>query len=233
MGTSVPCSINSGKSALVTNAGYGIGGYGQGGYGAGATTTQSGPIYKMPIDYYLSLFTSEWQIATNMLKWAANAWQTLDDLTQFLAQMSIQDMSLQYAIGDQLDMLGVLIGQPRTINFQPSAGVSPVLDDVTYRILLTATIFKYKWDGRIGSLFLIWKAIFPQGEIVINDNQNMSATVYINGPFPSIIQDLILNGYIVPRPEGVLYNYVIGEFPMFGTDLDTTYVAGVDLGKII
>lgn len=236
MGTnSVECSANV-DNTLKTNSsggGYGVGGYGVGGYGAGQGTNQPGPIYKMPLSYYTGLFTSEWQQSYKLLAWAANAWQILDDATSFLQQTSVQDWSLTYAIGTQLDVLGAIIGQPRTVNFQPSDGVSPVLDDNTYRLLLRATIFKYKWDGKIGSLYLIWKALFPQGSIVINDNQNMSATVLINGPFNSIIQDLIMNGYIVPRPEGVLYNYVIGEFPMFGTDLNTGFIAGVDLGHII
>jgi hypothetical protein len=232
MGTSVVCSTNT-NTKIVTSGGYGLGGYGVGGYGVGEGSIQAGPIYKVPLAYYNSLFTSEWQIATKLLQWASDAWQPLDDMTSFLAQMSAQDMSLGYAIGVQLDMLGSIIGQSRTVDFQPSSGVSSTLDDDTYRLLLRATIFKLKWDGRIGSLYSIWKALFPQGEIVINDNQNMSATVYLNGPFSSIIVDLIDHGYIVPRPEGVLYNYIIAEFPMFGTDLNVTYIAGVDLGHIV
>jgi hypothetical protein len=58
----------------------------------------------------------------------------------------------------------------------------------------------------------------------------MTATVIVSGSFTSIILDLITNGYIVPRPEGVLYNYVISTLPIFGADLNNAYVAGADLG---
>lgn len=238
MGISTTACSGNQNNTLKTNlvgAGYGVGGYGVGGYGGGVG--QSGgspqPIYKMPLSYYLGLFTSEWQKSTNLLNWASLAWQPIDSMTSFLQQFSQQNFSLQFAVGVQLDAIGTLIGQSRTVAFQPSDGVSPVLDDDTYRLLLTATIFKLKWDGKIGSLYLIWKALFSQGSIVINDNQNMSATIIINGSFTSIIQDLIMNGYIVPRPEGVQYTYVVGELPMFGTDLDNTYIAGVDKGHII
>jgi len=35
---------------------------------------------------------------------------------------------------------------------------------------------------------------------------------------------------IVPRPEGVLYTYMFGDFPKFGADLNNGFVAGADLG---
>ena len=216
---------------LSNSYGYGDGGYGEGGYGYGSGSASTGPIYKLPLAYYISLFTSQWQNSPIFLNWAGLAWQPLDDLTTLLSQLS-QSFILATATGAQLDIMGQIIGVSRTVPFQPSDSVSPILDDNTYRTLLTATIYKYKWNGKIGSLYGIWKQIFPAGELVINDNQNMSATILISGTFTSIVQDLITNGYIVPRPEGVLYNYVFAELPAFGTDLDTGYIAGVDVGHI-
>jgi hypothetical protein len=60
----------------------------------------------------------------------------------------------------------------------------------------------------------------------------MSAVITATGTFSSIQTDLINHGYIVPRPEGVIYNYAIGQAgPLFGFDTNTGGIAGFDTGK--
>lgn len=204
--------------------------YGQSGYGSGRYgIADNGPIYKLPIGYYLSLFTSQYKLSKKLLDFAAKAWQPIDDLTNCLAFVT-SNYDLDNAIGKQLDVCGQLIGQSRTVAFQPSGGISPILDDFTYRLLLKARIAQNTWDGKTVSLYAIWQILFPGGRLVINDNQNMTATIIIAGGFSSIIIDLITNGYIVPRPEGVLYNYVTTTLPIFGADENNAYIAGADLG---
>ena len=181
------------------------------------------------MSYYLSLFTSQYQNSPKLLAWAQKAWTPIDDLTSCLVGIS-SNYDLSVAIGVQLDELGVSIGQSRTVGFQPSGGVNPTLDDNTYRLLLLARIAQNTWDGKIGSLYKVWQSLFPSGNLVINDNQNMTATIIVAGTFTSIILDLITNGYIIPRPEGVLYTYVTTTLPIFGADLNNSYIAGADLG---
>jgi hypothetical protein len=60
----------------------------------------------------------------------------------------------------------------------------------------------------------------------------MSCDIVLTGTFTSIILDLVVHGYIVPRPEGVLYNYIFGGLPIFGTDESNSFIAGVDLGHL-
>jgi hypothetical protein len=108
--------------------------------------------------------------------------------------------------------------------------VSPVLDDATFRIYIRAKIAQNQWDGTMLSLYPIWQTLFPGGQIIIFDNQNMTADVTLTGSFTSIIQDLITNGYIIPRPEGVLYTYLFGTLPFFGFDSDNQFIAGFDVG---
>ncbi|CAK9249995.1 unnamed protein product [Sphagnum jensenii] len=189
----------------------------------------NGPVYKLPLSYYLNLFTSEYQTCPNFLSWAAASWQPIDDLTSLLSTMP-QNFNLNSAVGVQLDTIGAIIGVSRTVNFQPSNGVSPVLNDVVYKQLLQATIGINKWDGRLVSIYDIWKSVFSSGEIVVNDNQNMTCTIIIAGVFSSIVLDLITNGYIIPRPQGVEYTYTTAPLPIFGADLNNAYVAGADLG---
>lgn len=209
--------------------------YGQSGYGSGKYgIADNGPIYKLPLGYYLNLFTSQYKgNSKNFLLWAQRAWQPIDDLTNCLAFIS-SNYDLDYAVGVQLDYVGTLIGQNRTVAFQPSdSGVSPTLDDPTYRLLLKARIAQNTWSGKTVDLYPIWQTLFPGGRLVINDNQNMTATIIVSGSFTSIIVDLIQNGYIVPRPETVEYTYVTGTLPIFGADRNDAFIAGADLGHAV
>lgn len=184
----------------------------------------------LPISYYLSLVTSEYQQSPNLLGWLSIPLLRLTDASNALDSFTAA-FDLDLAIGSQLDTLGVIVGQSRTVGFQPSAGVSPVLDDDTYRLLLRAKIAQNQWDGTIDSLQTIWQSLFPSGHINLLDGQNMAVTIVLSGAFSSITQDLITNGYIVPRPEGVLYNYTFSTLPIFGFDQDSAFIAGFDKGK--
>lgn len=204
------------------NPAYGVLGWGIGGYG-------NSPLENLPIGYYLRLRTSEY---VNSPKFNALLYvlvKKFDDVSQLLVNLDLA-LDLQVAVGAQLDMLGTTVGVVRTVNFQPSLGVSPVLDDDTFRLYIQAKIASNQWDGSIVSLQAIWTNLFPNGRIVIEDNQNMSANITVVGTFTSIIQDLILNGYIVPRPEGVLYNYLFGTLPFFGFGSSPGFIAGFGSG---
>lgn len=197
--------------------GAGSGGLGSGGYG--------GPN----LQYYLSLLTSEWQATTKFLEWTATLLTPLVDL-QSAALAMYAFFDIDNAIGAQLDALGTLVGAGRLMPFQPSDGVSPILDDPTYRILLKAKIAQNQFNGQIDSLYAIWSQLFPGGRVIFIDNMDMTATVILAASFTSIVQDMITNGLIVPRPQGVQYTYAFATLPIFGFDLDGTYVAGWDTG---
>jgi hypothetical protein len=207
---------------------YNVSFYGSGRYGLG----DSGPIYSLPISYYLDLYTSEYKLAPNLNAWTTRLLGPPDDTTQLLALFTAS-FDLDTAVGVQLDILGQIEGVSRTLNFQPTGGLSPILDDDTYRTLIRAKIGFNQWDGLQGSLQPIWQGLFPQGTIIIHDNQNMTADVIVTGVFTPIIQQLISNGYIVPRPETVQYTYVFGDLPLLGFDLDDAFVAGLDVGHFI
>ena len=245
-----------------------------------------------------------------MLAWLTANIQLFQDDVACLKQL-LTALDLSTAIGAQLDLIGVIVGQSRTVNFQPggpiltaainaagtgytvndivtvvqiaaslgkvkvtsiggggavtgislnaigvnystangvsttggtgggltlnitaSAG-SPILDDTTYRQLLQCRIFQNHWNGQIDSLQAFWTGVFPGGSIVIDDAQNMTATVIVSGSFTPIITDLIINGYIVPRPQAVLYTYLVPELPMLGFDESTPFIAGFDLGHFV
>jgi hypothetical protein len=197
----------------------------------GGSTASTMLQLKLAMAYYLKLFTSQYQNSTNLLAWQTALMTPLDDLATCIEQFNYA-YSVDVAVGNQLDVLGEWIGISRTVPFQPTGGVSPVLDDTTYRLLLEATIFNNTWDSTIASLYKAWNVLFPNGRLIIQDNQNMTANISHTGAFTSIVQDLINNGMIVPRPEGVLYNPTAGPSsrPYFGYDLNTSDIAGFDTG---
>jgi hypothetical protein len=184
-----------------------------------------------PNSYYSNLITHQYQSDTKMLAF-------LDAMLQKYADIEACNETMDYwfdvdnAVGVQLDTVGQNNGVALTLGFQPSGGVSPILDDDTYRILIKAKIAQDHWDGRRASLNTIWSGLFPGGSVVLHDNQNMTATVTLYGAFSSIIQDLIVNGLIVPRPQAVLYTYIYGTMPFFGADLNNSFIAGSDLGHV-
>lgn len=112
----------------------------------------------------------------------------------------------------------------------PTLNISPILDDDTYRILIKARIGWNQWDGTIDSLYSLWQNLFPGGSIVILDNQNMTAAITLTGTFTSIVKDLITNGYIIPRPEGVEYTFEFGVLPYFGFGSSPGFIAGFGEG---
>jgi hypothetical protein len=183
-------------------------------------------------DYYLQKITSQYQDSPNLLAWLSANLQLYQDLLACIAQLETA-FDINTAVGAQLDVLGQIIGASRTVGFQPSAGVSPVLDDDTYRLLLRSKIAQNHWDGKLDSLLLIWQYLFPGGLLIVNDHQTMTVDLYVAASLTSILQDLILQGYIIPRPQGVLYNISIATLPMFGFDRNDSFVSGPDVGHFV
>ena len=190
------------------------------------------PASAQTVEYYSGLMTSEYQTSPNLLAWLAANVQLFLDIAA-CANSIPPSFDIDSAVGAQLDILGSLIGVSRTLPFQPSNSVSPILDDTTYRLLINATCMRNHWDGEIASLLSIWRQLFPGSLMFVYDQQNMTVNFYIGMSLTSIIQDLISNGFILPRPEGVLYNITFAALPMFGVDEETAYIAGFDVGKFI
>jgi hypothetical protein len=198
--------------------------YGSGEYGAD-------PIERLPLGYYMGLLSSEYR---NSPKWNAFLLfmlQKLEDASQCLVQLEAA-FDPDNALGVNLDALGTIVGASRVLPFQPTGGLSPILGDADYLTYLKATIAQNEWDGTIDGLQSIWQILFAGGNIVIADHLNMSATIFLTGVFTPIMQQMIVNGLIVPRPQGVQYNYAF-NLPAFGCDYNNAYIAGCDIGKCI
>src|SRR5579872_1634812 len=111
--------------------------------------------------------------APKMLAWLRANLQLFQDCFNCLEQFG-GAFDITKAVGMQLDILGSIIGQSRTVGFQPSSSVSPVLDDDTYRLLLQARIAQNHWNGLMDSLLTIWRSLFPGGTLIVDDQQDMT-----------------------------------------------------------
>jgi hypothetical protein len=166
-------------------------------------------VGKLPISYYLGLITSQYQNSPKFLALVESLITKANDASLVLDNL-MWYFDLDQASGIQLDAIGEIVQQNRRVNFQPVGVFSPLLDDSTYRTLIKAKIVQNIWDGKINSLFALWRTIFPADgsyAIAVTDNQDMTATITMTGTYPVVIRELIEAGFIVPKPQGVSYFY--------------------------
>ena len=230
---------------MINNPSYGAQGYGVGGYG-------NEPLEALPIGYYQNLLTAQYRNSPKLTQLLKVLLQKFDDISQCLTQLDTA-FDLDSAIGVQLDMLGVTAQADRTLPFQPSFGVSPVMDDDTYRIYIKAKIAQNQWNGTLGSLYTMWygdpvtgqPGLFPTVKLIVEDGQNMTATLHIGGLPSTLLIDMIAgyavngalsgtvhNSMLVPRPEGVEYTFSLVTLPIFGFGaVNTPYVAAWGVGS--
>lgn len=184
----------------------------------------------MEIKYYLDSVTSLYRTKPKFIAWLTATLNKLNAATT-LAEAMDMSFDLDQAEGVQLDILGEVIGQNRQVNFQPTDGSSPILVDDYYRTLLKAKVVKNLWKGQVNELQPIWETLFPGGQIIIRDNQDMTMDVGILGDVPLTVRDLVKYGYIVPKPQSVGINfYFFGAAPVFGYDVQNEFIAGYDSG---
>ena len=151
-----------------------------------------------------------------------------NELAKFLPAFDIDT-----AIGRQLDTLGIWIGRARRIStpltgiyftwdetadtgwdsgvwkgpYDPDSGLVDLPDD-SYRLLLRAKIAANSWDGSIPNAYAVWESVFPGSSISIQDNQDMSMSIGISNQILSAVdRELLVNGYIPLKPQGVRVNY--------------------------
>lgn len=181
------------------------------------------------VNTYLGLITSEHR---DKIKYQAFVRLILTPIVnlQKLNHEMASLINLDTATGKQLDLIGEILALPRQVNFQPTDGSSSILDDDYYRLILKAQVAKNQWDGTKEGLQNLWVSLFPENPLLLVDRQNMTATVAVIGLVDQLSRDLIVNGYIVPKPVGVLYDYGFTTQPIYSQDLNTEWLKGFDEG---
>jgi len=109
---------------------------------------------------------------------------------------------------------------------------SSSLSDSDYRILIYAKAAQNQWNGSIASIYALWNQIYPGSRMTFIDNQNMTCTIVLaSATLTSLQLQMIENGLILPRPQGVLYIFTTAMEPIFGFDLNNSVIAGFDSGN--
>lgn len=208
---------------------------------------------------YLNLVTSEHQgkpdFADMILSGVSPMVQVQNLMTSF---NDIFDLD-KPPVGDQLDIIGQWVGATRSIAI-PIYGVYfswdsgdllgwefgvwqdpnqqtalSTLPDDAYLVLIRAKIAANNWDGTTEGAYKIWKILFPSLNLLIQDYQNMSFVVAVQGSaINSLTLALLTQGYLPLRPEGVLiteYIVCVDSNPLFGWDIENTYVDGWGIGS--
>ena len=184
----------------------------------------------MDNSYYLNMVTSLYR---EKPKFIALMNALLSDVAKSsdIADIISQVYDIDQAVADRLDTLGTIIGVGREVKFTPTDGTSSRLTDEYYRVVLKARIAQNLWDGKPQSLIPLWTVLFPDGKIMVKDNQDMTMDVFVAGSVPLMVRDLVKYGYVVPKPQSVgirYYFFSYGDKPIFGYDMDNTYISGYD-----
>jgi len=202
---------------------------------------------------YTDLITSEHQDKPNfiaLVEGLAAPYVQVINLLQSLTTL----FDVQFAVGQQLDVIGQWVGISRNVaipitgvyftwdglytvgfdygSWQPSDLPTSItsLPDDAYRILIQAKIAANGWDGTTEGAYKIWSSVFSQFTILIQDYQNMTyALAIVGGIVDSLTLALLTGGYLPLRPEGVRiveYFVPVDSNPLFAWDTENSYLGG-------
>ena len=157
---------------------------------------------------YQDLITSEHRGKPKYLATVTALLQASNDI--FECGIYIDDyFDLDEAVGAQEDVLGQIVGQSRNMPFELITTGESTLNNEDYRVLLKAKIAKNLWKGGIADLEETWLNLFGD-RIKIKDNQDMTIEVMLTDVPTVAVQELILRGQVVPKPQsvGLKYNVI-------------------------
>ncbi len=181
------------------------------------------------IEEYLSIITSEHREQPKYMAVLSAYLETLQHVLNILNAWN-EHFHLEDAVGNQLDLLGEIVGRRRVLNFQPE-GYSARLDDENYRLILKAKILQNQWDGTIAGMQALFQSIFPDQTLVLIDNQDMTMRATVVGLADSLQVQLLNHGYILPKPEGVRLHVTTIQNKIFAYDRQTEAFGGYDEGE--
>ena len=80
-------------------------------------------------------------------------------------------------------------------------------------------------------MYEMWDNLFPDNQgLQIQDLQDMSFNIVLLGNYSKLIQELIVHGYIIPKPEGVRINTLsfidTDGLPIFAYDYNNINYSG-------
>jgi len=132
--------------------------------------------------------------------------EKVDDVTRVVKDMP-RAFFVREAVGAQLDVNGGIVGVDRRFPPVSIPGMPPLLDDDTFRKVMLSRIVQNGWDGTNERFKEMWDAsVGGELDATYRDNQDMSMDIHITGYTEPTMIEMILRGYIVPKPGGVGLN---------------------------
>lgn len=110
-------------------------------------------------------------------------------------------------------------------------GDGNLLDDEVFRLMIKSRIIQNTWKGTIGELYELWNAVMgADKKLSIEDLQDMSYNIVLQGDYTQLEEELIIHAYIIPKPEGVRINVLTfvstDGLPLFSYDYNTMRYSG-------
>ena len=102
---------------------------------------------------YLNIITSEHRMKEKYISFVSLILKPLFDAAECISNNEYF-FDLEFAIGDQLDIIGEIIGVERRVDFVLDDGTQDLNDD-DYRFLIKATIARNHWDGSRENIYEI------------------------------------------------------------------------------
>lgn len=105
------------------------------------------------------------------------------------------------------------------------------LDDDVFRLMIKSRIIQNTWKGTIIELYELWEAVMGvDKKLSIEDLQDMSYNIVLQGDYTPLEEELIIHAYIIPKPEGVRINLLTfvstDGLPLFAYDYNTMRYSG-------
>jgi hypothetical protein len=177
------------------------------------------PIPMNVEDDYLNLITSEHIQRPKFMALVETMLKPLEGISILFSTWD-DAFNIENSVGKQLDAIGAVVGMSRQLPYISQYG-SSILSDDDYRFLIKAKSIINRWDGSRESMMRMWSETFPRTLLLIDDHQDMSADLLISGMRTTdYIEEMIENDLLLPRGEGVRYNYSIIEDKSFSYDYD-------------
>ena len=181
------------------------------------------------VENYINLLTSEHINRKNFISY------NLSYLNKVKSACSVFDsfyekFDIDKAEGDQLDKIASYFNLSRSVSNSDTT-IPDKLSDEDFRIYIKSVAIFKNWDGTLGQIKERFLQLFPGSIFVIKDNQDMSIEYEIINPtYSDVVGELIVSGFIIPKPSGVKVVYTQIKGYVFGYDESTDAIRGYDEG---
>lgn len=205
------------------------------------------------------MITSEHSDKPNFMQMVTDTTSPFTELQALTAGMPSL-FEIDTAVGQQLDVIGELVGVSRQVlqpitdvyfafntdglgfnqgiwkgPYDPDTGLVSLPDDF-YRLLIRSRIVNNSWDGSKATVYQIIDTVFAGSgfDYIIQDNADMTITLALLGPTepPALLTALFAGGYLDIKPAGISISARYAQAgPLFAFNLESELFAGFNVGN--